>query len=238
MRSFGSCSVILIILMSLVGSVFAQDLDYVYPTSNNVTVNRPCFNSESPNGWCTVTTACELSVLDSKNNIILSNQAMTNNEAIQTYTINQNLTSNSIYQASISCVDGNVTGADTFYFGINSAGSDYRENKAIWFILGIVILIMLIFSIFVFLVEEWLKLAFFIGAFLMLPVSLWLATQIVENSFMNNNLGSVASGAFSVSVVSFFAIVMYACWKLIMGLKIKKEPEYGAPVYRNKGDRR
>ncbi len=231
-----SSSIFLIILIALTSmSVVAQDLDYVYPTNSTITINRPCFNSESPTGWCSASTQCKLSVLDTNNNLIILSQNMTNNQSIQTYTINSSITSNSIYQANIACVDGNTTGSDSFYFGVNNAGTDYRENSGIFFILGVIILLIIIFAALIFLVEEGLKLALLTAVFVMLPVALWLTLQIVDNSFMSEGVVNITSGGFILSLTALTAVALYALWKLTMGLKIEKNPEYGAPIYRNRG---
>lgn len=219
---------------------YAQTLETVYQQNTTLLFTRPCYSTTSSNGFCPSTTTCSLTVSDNKNTIITSNKTMTNQIFFHNATLYN--VSNGVYRADMACGDSstNLTGSDSFYFGVNDAGSDYSNNYLMFFIVGMIFIIMVVFFFLAYMLNDGLRLPFVLLGFLMLPVGLWFAMKLAANSFVAIDILNILNFAYIASLTGFIAMILYGAWALTMGLTIKKDPVYGAKVYKdrnNKGDR-
>lgn len=226
---------VLFLTIFLVGltSVFASSLDYVVPLSNNVTINLPCFNTNSSNGLCSGSTACSITVINSSRVALVTNKTMTNN--INSFSFNLPNATAGTYTGFATCSDAGVNGFSVINFGVNEAGVDYRDSNLPWFALGTLILLFTIFLVAGSILTEGLKLAFFLLTILMIPISLWTASYFATNSFAGTAMLNILSWSYIISLSAFFAASLYVLWQLMMGEKIEKRPEYGAKIYRDRG---
>jgi len=220
-------------MLVLIPSVYAeapQDLSYTFKTGTNVTIIRPCVNTLSPTGSCSTNLSCQISVTDQDNNIVVFGQTMTN--TFSTYNTYENATinisQNGIYKADIVCLDTGEPGFDSFYFGVNEAGTDYRTNSGIMFLLGITILLMIIFGLFAYFLEKTLRIVFMLLSAMMLPVSVWITSQIVANSFFAQNLVNVINGGYTLSLIFFGTFVLYVLVSLTSKLTLRNNTKDGA----------
>jgi hypothetical protein len=197
------------------------EIEYTFKMAPTISIERPCF---SDTGWCTGAAVCNLKVTDPDNNIIVQNGVMTNQVSFHNLSVS-NISKTGIYKADMVCTDNGVSGFNSFFFAVNDAGFDYRQNGGVGFILGTVILLMVLFGIASFYMNDGLRLAFLTLTFLMLPVSLWIALNIVRNSFMGSTFVSLLTWAYGASLVGFFGMVLYVLFTLTMALRLKKNPE-------------
>ena len=199
------------------------DLEYVFKVNNNSVISRPCFNTAAhgTNGWCSASAICQLTVMDPDNIVIVSGQNMTNQISLHNYTMPL-LTKAGIYKADMSCNDNNLTGYDSFFFGVNQAGQDYNGSIASYVLLAFLAIFIALFAYLAFKMEEALRLVFMTIVILLIPVSLWVGLDIARNSFMGEAVINVLSTLFLSSLACFAAFVFYVLIKLTMQLKINK----------------
>ena len=228
---------ILIVLPIFITSVTAQtELDYVYKlgSTNRTEISRPCFNSANGDsgGWCSNETKCQLTITDPQNFYIVSGGNMTNQISRYNYTL-PILSIPGVYKCDMACTDHNLTGADTFFFGLNNAGSDYNTNGSVIFILGILLGLMILFSLCAYFLNDWLRMSFLGLAILMLPVTLWVCLDIARNTFMGAAVINIISGGFIISTVGFVAMLLYFLIILLSQLKIRHNTveSKGSPLY-------
>lgn len=230
-------SVFIVFLLCFV-TVEASELDYVYKLNDNISISRPCFNSDTTTGWCSNAAVCQITVADPDNNLIVSGANMTNQVSFNNITL-KNISKMGVYKADMACYDNNQTGYNTFFFGVNEAGFDYRENGAIPYILGILFLLFIGFGVAAFKLEDALRLAFLLLSTLMIPVALFITSNVVKNSFMGANIINLVTWSFGISTVLYFGMVLYVLFTLLMAQKIKdnRVPTYGSPLYNAKTKR-
>jgi len=227
--------IILLLIPFSYAQTTSEDLDYVYKIGSNATeINRPCFNSGAT-GWCSSGARCQLTVTDPGSRVIVDGGNMTNQISRHNFTL-PTLTTLGIYKADMACSDSNLTGANTFFFGVNNAGSDYNKNSSVMFILGILIGLMILFSLCAYFLNEWLRMSFLVLAVLMLPVTLWVSLDIARNSFMGAAVVNVMSTGFIVSLIGFVAIGLYVLIILLSQIKLRDNriESKGSPLYWNK----
>jgi hypothetical protein len=226
----------ILVLFSTISLASAADLEYVYKLNSDNSINRPCFN-QGTNGWCSAGATCEVTVLDENLDVLIPGGQMTNQISFHNYSLPP-ISKQGIYKVDMACSDNNQTGYDTFYFGVNEAGSDYSKATGMFILLGVLVILMILFGVFSYYLSDSLRLAFLLLTFLMLPVTLWVALNIVKNAFMGDMFINLLTWSFGVSLVGFFTMVLYVCFTLFMALKIQKSPGqpelgsgYGHPLY-------
>lgn len=219
-------------LIFLTGT-YAVDLDYTFAKANSISLNRPCFYTVSPDGWCPSSTVCQMTVTAQNGSIVILGQNMTNLNSTHNLTI-FNL-SNGIYKTDVACSYNNLSGYDTFYFGVNNVGENYNETIAPFIILGILIILLIAFIVTTFIVEESLRLVFLFLSILMLPITLWYALDVARNSFMGSTAIAMLSVGYMISLTCLGGFVFYILWTLMMKWKIKKTMSIpkvqGSPAY-------
>lgn len=233
---FNKILIVLIVCSIFLTPVFATDktLDYVFKQYNNSEIQRPCYNTGT-NGYCSPGAICAISVYDPDNVAIVFGRNMTNQIYTQNYTLPV-LNKSGIYKADIGCAEpDNTTGYESFFFGVNQAGSDYNTSNGPYFILGIVILLLIAFALASYFLEDALKLVFLVMSFIMLSITLWVSLDIARNTFISNAIINVLSTGFTVSLVCFGGIVLYVLITLLTQLKIRKtisiQKQPGNPAY-------
>jgi uncharacterized membrane protein len=200
-----------------------EELEYMFKTSNQSIISRPCFNAaiSSPGGWCSNTTVCQLTITDPTNKVIIAGQNMTNQISFYNYTLPL-LATPGIYKADMACNDNNLTGYDSFFFGINQAGQNYNGSIAPYVLLTILIALTVLFAYLGFKMEQAMRLVFLTTAILLVPISLWVGLDIARNSFMGDSVINVLATGFFTSLVCFVGFVFYVLISLTMQLKINK----------------
>jgi hypothetical protein len=212
-------------MMFLVPTVFASvpELDYVLKTNSRGEINRPCFNSANADsgGWCSNDSQCQLSVFNAANKQIIAGFNMTNKISTHNITL-PILNETGIYSASMACKErGNLSGYDTFQFGVNDAGRDYTGMSYILYIIGG---LALLFGVFAFYLNEHLRLAFILLTILMLPLGLWVGLDLANNTWMGQGIINIIATGFYVSLIGFGAMVLYTLWDMTMALRIRRSP--------------
>lgn len=220
-------------VLVLIPSVYAettQDLSYTFERGGNISIVRPCVNALSDTGSCSTNLSCQISITDENNGIVIFGKNMTN--SFSTYNTFENATINinksGIYKADIVCVDTGKPGFDSFYFGVNAAGVDYRTNTGITFLLGITIALMVIFGVFAYFLERTLRAVFMLLSAMMLPISLWITEQIAINSFFAQNLINIIDAGYTLSLIFFGTFILYVLITLISKLTLHDNAKDGA----------
>jgi hypothetical protein len=213
--------IFLICLSLLIVPAFAvENLDYVFKQGNNSQISRPCYNT-GETGYCGASAMCALSVFGPDNLPIVLGKNMTNQIYTHNYTLPV-LTEPGVYKTDIACTENNVTGYDSFFFGVNQAGKNYNGSAGPYILLAILALFAALFAYLAFKMETSLKLVFMTLVILLIPVSLWVGLDIARNSFMSSAVINVLSTLFVTSLSGFAAFAFYVLIKLTMQLKINK----------------
>jgi hypothetical protein len=212
--------IFILMLAIMIVPALAVDLDYVFKQGNDSSISRPCYNT-GDTGYCSNESTCALTVFNPDNSVLIFGKNMTNQIYTHNYTL-PNLNDTGVYKVDMACSDHNITGYDSFFFGVNQAGKDYNDSVGSYFILGIVILFMILFALASYFMENSLKLVFLLMTFLMLPVTLWVSLDIARNSFMSTALIAILSSGYGISLICFAAMCLFVLVKLTMQLKINK----------------
>ena len=129
----------------------------------------------------------------------------------------------------------NLTGYDTFFFGVNNAGRDYTGSG---FILYIIAGLAILFGVLAVILNEKLRLAFIMLTVLMLPIGLWSALDIANNTWVGQAVINMISAGFMISLIGYVAMTLYVLWDLLMQIRLKKNAintqnlsEKGSPLY-------
>ena len=228
--------IFVMLLMAVVSSYASTpDLDYVYMTDQPGEISRPCFDTGGWSGWCSNETLCQISVFNDINHPIILGANMTNQISTHNFTLPV-FNDSGIYKVDMACMTpNNLTGYDTFFFGVNNAGSNYNDNSSVMFILGILIGLIILFALCAYFLNDWLRMSFLLLTILMLPVTLWVSMDIARNSFMGEAVVNVIATGYYVSLTGFVAMLLYFLIVLLSQLKIRnntiKPSDTGSPLY-------
>lgn len=122
-----------------------------YKQSTPVDLKVPCTNSTD--GLCSDSASCNITIIDPENKEVISNLTMTNQMMFRLYfnfTLNETHTrKNGEYSRIVYCCDNNECGISTANFNINVGGKELTTGE------GLVYVIFLIASIFIFLLCLW-----------------------------------------------------------------------------------
>jgi hypothetical protein len=221
----------------VLGAFATTDIQYTFKQYNDSAISRPCFSSFGPSGWCSSGTVCQLTVTDPDSELLVNGSNMTNQIFRHNLTL-PILNKTGIYKADMACNDNNLTGYDSFFFGVNPAGKNYNTSIAPYFLLTLLIGLIVLFAYFGFKVEVAMRMVFLTLAVLLLPVSLWVGLDIARNSFIGEAVINVLSTGFYVSFIGFVGFVFYVLISLLSQLKINKTISIpnnkASPYYWNK----
>lgn len=111
----------LIILLALIAIplVSAQTNEFVFKQYEPVDLKVVCYN----NGYCSSSSACNISVYDPENNIVINDGLMTNQNSYHNYTLTGTQTSvNGEYDVIGFCQDGSYSEVIDYTFLITPSG--------------------------------------------------------------------------------------------------------------------
>lgn len=201
--------------------VDAQEVTTVYKYSEQgIFFTQPCFSETSSDGLCPSSTICSITITDN-NNIIVNNGNATIGKGYINYTIT-NVTTPSIYRASIGCSDSNITGFTSLYFGVTESGYNYSSNYLMFFLIFIMLSLLALFITLAIKLNNGLAHAFLLLTFVILAIIFWLGLTIVNNSFVNLFIISMINTGYWLSLLLLLVMSLYSLWVLTMNLKIRK----------------
>lgn len=125
---------LIILALLLIPVVSAQTNEFVFKQFDPVDLKVVCYN----NGYCSSASACNISVYDPENEIVINNGLMTNQNSYHNYTLTGTQTSvNGEYDVLGFCQDGTYSDIIDFTFVITPSG---YTNLLGFFIIIIVLL--------------------------------------------------------------------------------------------------
>jgi RsiW-degrading membrane proteinase PrsW (M82 family) len=111
----------------------------IYKQNELINLKVPCINNET---YCSGIATCNITIMNSTDNVLVNNQAMTNSGNYFNYSFSQ--TNNAgTYKAQIVCNDADQNGYSLFDFKITANGKDNNTNTALPIISTIFIIIFL-----------------------------------------------------------------------------------------------
>jgi len=124
--------ILMILIMPLVlAATDTNNVDDVFKVNTLIDYKKPCFNNGT---YCSGSATCNYTVLNPDNTLLVNNLQATNQVAY--YNISFTPSDIGIYKVDMTCKDGSLNGAETFYF--ETTGSGFQDT--VWFyiiILGI-----------------------------------------------------------------------------------------------------
>ena len=115
----------MVILMPLViAATDTNKVDDVFKVNTLIDYKKPCFNNGT---YCSAASTCNYTIYNPDNTLLLNNQLATNNGAYHNISIRPIVIG--VYQVDMTCVDGSLNGAETYYFDIT--GSGFQDT--VWF---------------------------------------------------------------------------------------------------------
>ncbi len=106
-------------------------VDDIFKMNDRINYAKPCFSNGT---YCSVIATCNFSVFKPDNSIIINNQLGTNQGAF--HNISFIVSDIGIHKVDMTCVDGILVGAATFYFEVTGSGL----NDTIWFYVIILVI--------------------------------------------------------------------------------------------------
>lgn len=221
-RNMSKISLLIIILVLCSISAIAEPQYYFKVYNSKTNIKIPCLNN---NTYCSNATNCNITIIDSNNNDVVLNNAMTNNIAYHNYTLT-NISVLGDYQATMICNDSNRYGYSLFSFQVNNVGKKI-ENVLPYTLVLVVLFIISLVGIFIFLsVKNPL-------AYPLMISSALLNVGIFFYLYMNTMaLSNVFYMGYMVSLFILSGICLLCFWELvifiieIMTKKKKKEKDF------------
>jgi hypothetical protein len=208
--------IILAVLILCLPIVYCVDSGIpVYKQGDVANIKVPCINNQT---YCSGSAACNITILNSLDLIMVNNEAMTNGGSYFNYSFNQTSVSG-IYKAQVVCVDGGVNGYSLFNFDITSSG--FPENLNVAPIMFTVIFIIALFMVIGFLVSHehpalGMPLIFFAFGLIILLVNLCRISLYADSSGIQDQLNQ---SYFIIMVMVGLAIAYSFVYLLIFGTK-------------------
>ena len=143
-------AIMIFLVMPLVSAavdigVFVSAATITYKQGTDVNLKYPCINNGT---YCSDTAACNITIFDPDNAVVVNNKNMTNEGAFHSYQLNVTQTAMiGTYQDSMVCVDAGNQGYSTFEHDITRTGEATKNFDVlpliIAFVAGLIILMTL-----------------------------------------------------------------------------------------------
>jgi hypothetical protein len=229
---------IFMMFLFLIVGAFAENT--VYKLSENITIDRPCYNLFLCD-WCSIGTTCSLTVTSPSNNIIIDNQPMLNQGSHFTYLM-QNVNELGTYKGDMNCIDNGVGGVNSFLFDITQSGTPNNItstilNAVLFIIVSLLFVVSLIVTFSIpsdnkrdengFITDInymiWVKLLFGAITYILLWVLCWFGVSLSSNFLGIPELGSFFTSMLTVVKYGFFVILpLFAVAGFLIIIKNKK----------------
>jgi len=118
---------ILLVLPFVMAATDTNNVDDIFKINTEVEYVKPCFNNGT---YCSGSATCNFSVFKPDNSILVNNLQGTNQGAYHNITFT--VSDIGIHKVDMTCVDGSLNGAETFYFEVTGSGFN---NTSLFYIL-------------------------------------------------------------------------------------------------------
>lgn len=186
MRKYLFCSVFILILFSLTFSIAQiEEPRFYHEKSTNLTIYEKC---RVEGAICNSSYDCSLSIISPSQSLIIDDVLMSGSGVFRSLLLlEDNQSINGLYEATVDCTDGTLSGSNTFYYIINPNGSqpiDFGQGL----ILFSAILLLIFFSTFIGYLgfrstNTTIMLSFLSFAVILMVFTLGFILNIIELSF-------------------------------------------------------
>lgn len=108
-----------------------NQVDDIFRIHQTIDYKKACFNNGT---HCSAAATCNYTVFKPNNVVLVQNQTATNQGAF--HNVSFNLPDIGIYQIDMTCCDGALCGAETFYAEVTGSGF----NDTVWFYVIVILL--------------------------------------------------------------------------------------------------